>query len=281
MPSPHPEIHRLLTALTIAGSDSGGGAGVQADLRVFAVLGVHGSSAVTALTAQNTLGVRGVLETPPDFVRAQIDAVMEDIGADAVKTGMLSSSAIVETVADAIKRHRIRNLVVDPVMVAKGGGRLLRDDAVQALREKLLPLAKIATPNTEEALVLTGMSRISNRDELEEAARRIHALGPAAVLLKGGHLGGETSDDLWFDGKNFETLPGIRHDNRHTHGTGCTLSAAIAAWLARGAEPFEACQKAKDYVAEAIRSARPLGRGVGPVNHLWPWEKMDYLGKVY
>lgn len=255
-------------ALTIAGSDSGGGAGIQADLKTFAALGVYGASAVTAVTAQNTLGVGAIHEVPAEVVAAQIDAVLSDIGADAVKTGMLSGVAIVEAVADRLRAHGVTRLVVDPVMVAKSGDRLLRDDAVAALRELLLPLAEIVTPNAGEAGVLAGIE-VRDDTAAREAARRIHALGPRCVIVKGGHLGGPTSDDLAFDGGRFEVLSGPRIATRLTHGTGCTFSAAIVAKLAAGCSPLEAARAARAFVQGAIEHAEPIGAGHGPLNHLW------------
>jgi hydroxymethylpyrimidine/phosphomethylpyrimidine kinase len=262
------EVPRRPRALTIAGSDSGGGAGIQADLKTFAAFGVYGASAITAVTAQNTVGVRAIHEIPPEIVAAQIDAVLDDIGADAAKTGMLSSVAIIEAVADRLRAHAPLALVVDPVMVAKSGDRLLREDAVRALCEKLLPLAAVVTPNAPEAAVLSGV-QVVDAESAREAARRIHALGPALVIVKGGHLTGERSDDLAFDGREFEVLSGRRIKTRHTHGTGCTFSAAIAAGLARGAEPMTATRDARAYLQGAIEHAEPLGAGHGPVNHLW------------
>ena len=255
-------------ALTIAGSDSGGGAGIQADLKTFSAFGVYGASVITAITAQNTLGVRAIHEVPPEVVAAQIDAVLEDIGADAAKTGMLSSAAIIEVVADRLRAHGLRRLVVDPVMVAKCGDRLLREDAVRAMRELILPLAAVVTPNVPEAAVLCGVE-VVDADSAREAARRIHALGPQLVIVKGGHLAGDSSDDLAFDGRSFEILSGKRIETRHTHGTGCTFSAAIAAGLAAGAEPMAAAREARAYLQGAIEHAEPLGAGHGPVNHLW------------
>ena len=255
-------------ALTIAGSDSGGGAGIQADLKTFAALGVYGASAVTAVTAQNTLGVRMIHEVPAEVVAAQIDAVLSDIGADAVKTGMLFSTAIVEVVAGRLRAHGVSRLVVDPVMVAKGGDRLLREDAIAALRDLLLPIAAVVTPNAPEASVLAGLDVVDARTA-REAARRIHALGPRLVIVKGGHLGGDRSEDVVFDGTDFEVLSAPRIDTPHTHGTGCTFSAAIAAGLARGASPLDAARAAKAFLHGAIEHAEPLGAGRGPVNHLW------------
>jgi hydroxymethylpyrimidine/phosphomethylpyrimidine kinase len=255
-------------ALTIAGSDSGGGAGIQADLKTFSAFGVYGASAITAITAQNTVGVFAIHDVPAGVVAAQIDAVLDDIGADAAKTGMLSSPEIIETVADRLRAHGVTALVVDPVMVAKSGDRLLREDAVRSLRELLLPLAAVVTPNAPEASVLAGIE-VVDAASAREAARRIHALGPRLVVVKGGHLDGATSDDLVFDGRNFEVLSGRRVATRHTHGTGCTFSAAIAACLARGLEPMDAAREARVYLQGAIENAEPLGTGHGPVNHLW------------
>ncbi len=255
-------------ALTIAGSDSGGGAGIQADLKTFAAHGVYGASVVTAITAQNTVAVRAIHEVPAAVVAAQVDAVLEDIGADAVKTGMLSSAEIIGVVAERLRAHRTDRLVVDPVMVAKSGDRLLREDAVAALRELLLPLAAVVTPNAAEASVLAGLDVVDERTA-HEAARRIRALGPGLVIVKGGHLGGERSDDVVFDGASFEVLSAPRIDTPHTHGTGCTFSAAIAAELARGRSPLDAARAAKAFLHGAIEHAEPLGAGHGPVNHLW------------
>ena len=254
--------------LTIAGSDSGGGAGIQADLKTFAALGVYGASVVTAITAQNTLGVRAIHNLPPEIVAAQIDAVLEDIGANAAKTGMLSSAAIIDIVAGRVHAHGLTRLVVDPVMVARSGDRLLRQDAVAALRELLLPLAAIVTPNAPEASVLAGLE-VVDEPTAREAARRIHALGPGLVIVKGGHVGGERSDDIAWDGISFEVLSAPRIETPHTHGTGCTFSAAIAAELARGLSPLDAARAAKAYLHGAIEHAEPLGAGHGPVNHLW------------
>ncbi len=253
--------------MTIAGSDSGGGAGIQADLKTFAALGVYGTSALTAVTAQNTVGVRAVEEAPPALVAAQIDAVLEDIGADAAKTGMLSSAAIVAVTVGRIRAHGIARLVVDPVMVAKSGDRLLREDAVRALRTDLLPLALVVTPNLPEAETLAGVT-IGSRADLEDAARRIAALGPRYVLIKGGHAPGDPIDIL-YDGRAFREYPGARIATTSTHGTGCTLSAAIVAYLARGLAVEDAVGRAKEYVVAAMRAASPIGRGHGPLHHLF------------
>jgi hydroxymethylpyrimidine/phosphomethylpyrimidine kinase len=258
-------------ALTIAGSDSGGGAGIQADLKTFAAFGVYGASAVTAITAQNTLGVQAIHDVPTDVVAAQIDAVLSDIGADAIKTGMLSSTAIIEAVADRLRAHGVTRLVVDPVMVAKSGDRLLRDDAVAALRELLLPLAEVVTPNAGEAGVLAGIEVVDD-DSAREAARRIHALGPHYVIVKGGHLHGPTSNDVVFGGEGLAVLSGPRIATRHTHGTGCTFSAAIAAELAAGSSPLDAAQAARAFVQGAIEHAEPIGAGQGPLNHQWRFD---------
>jgi len=257
-------------ALTIAGSDSGGGAGIQADLKTFAALGVYGLSALTAITAQNTQGVRAVQELLPELVEAQIDAVLEDIGADAAKTGMLSSSAIIEVVARCVSRWKLR-LVVDPVMVAKGGDALLQPEAIATLSTVLLPLAEVVTPNLFEAEVLTGR-RIETLDDMRAAAQAIFALGPRHVVVKGGHRAADPVD-VYFDGKGFAELRGARISTRHTHGTGCTFSAAIAAFMARGLPVDAAVAGAKDYITEAIRHAPGLGNGHGPVGHFWQWQQ--------
>ena len=253
--------------MTIAGSDSGGGAGVQADLKTFAALGVYGASTLTAITAQNTVAVTAVHELPEDVISAQIDAVVSDIGVDAVKTGMLSSSAIVGVVAQRIKRHRISNLVVDPVMVAKSGDALLRQEAVDSVLTMLVPLAALVTPNIPEAETLTEMS-ISSEEDVREAARRILALGAGAVVVKGGHREGPATD-LFYDGSSFVEFSSERFDTVNTHGTGCTFASAAAAGLAQGKSVVEAVAQAKEYVTEAIRHSYPLGQGHGPVHHFW------------
>jgi hydroxymethylpyrimidine/phosphomethylpyrimidine kinase len=257
------------TALTIAGSDSGGGAGIQADLKTFAAHGVYGTSAITAVTAQNTRGVRSWQALPPDLVTAQIEAVVEDIGADAVKIGMLANAAIVRAVASAIDVLALRHVVVDPVMIAKGGDRLLEADAVDAIRAHLLPRAEIVTPNIPEAEVLAAMP-IRSLEQMQEAARRIRALGPAVVLVKGGHAEGPESTDVALlpSGVVVE-IRGPRLQSRSTHGTGCTLSSAIAANLARGLEHEAALRSAREYLEQAIRHAPDIGGGHGPLGHLW------------
>lgn len=252
-------------AMTIAGSDSGGGAGIQADIKTFAALGVYGSSAVTAVTAQNTRGVLAVAEVPEEVIALQIDAVLEDIGADAVKTGMLSSASIVETVADRLEAWGVDTLVVDPVMVAKGGHSLLQQSAVAAVKRHLLPLALVVTPNIPEAEVLSGIT-VDSPETAREAARVIAALGPRWVIIKGGHLAGDATD-LVYDGETFTELHADRIDTPNTHGTGCTFSAAIAALLARELPPIAAIEAAKVWLTEAIRESYAIGDGHSPVNH--------------
>jgi hydroxymethylpyrimidine/phosphomethylpyrimidine kinase len=254
-------------ALTIAGSDSGGGAGIQADLKTFAALGVYGSSAITAITAQNTRGVFGIQEVEPALVAAQIDAVVADIGAAATKTGMLSSAAIIEAVSDRIRHHQLPNLVVDPVMVAKSGDQLLRSDAVAALKQLLLPLAFVVTPNLPEAETIVGR-RLETEEDLRNAAREIVELGARAVVVKGGHRAG-AADDLLYDGQAFVTLHAERIDTPHTHGTGCTFSAAIAANLAKDMPLPAAVEAAKTYLTGAIAAAYPIGSGHSPVHHFY------------
>ncbi|MBI5631777.1 MAG: bifunctional hydroxymethylpyrimidine kinase/phosphomethylpyrimidine kinase [Elusimicrobia bacterium] len=260
-----PPVPRVLT---IAGSDSGGGAGIQADLKTFAALKVYGMSVVTAITAQNTRGVLAAMDMPPQLIVKQFEAVADDLGVDAVKTGMLSNAAIVETVSAILTRCRFHNLVIDPVMVAKGGSVLLKIDAREALIKRLLPLAGIVTPNLPEAEALIGR-RIIGAAAMRAAARSIVAFGPRAVLLKGGHTRGARCKDILFDRVRFLTLDGPRINSRHTHGTGCTLSAALAAYLALGLNLREAALRAKDYVAGAICAAPGLGSGCGPILHHW------------
>jgi hydroxymethylpyrimidine/phosphomethylpyrimidine kinase len=255
-------------ALTIAGSDSGGGAGIQADIKTFTALGAFGMSAIAALTAQNTLGVTGIHDVPLDFLAAQIDAVASDIGVDAAKTGMLSSAAIVELVAAKVREHGIHALVVDPVMVAKSGHRLLAPDAEAAVRDLLVPLALVITPNLPEAEALTGL-HITGPDAMREAAVRLHARGARFVVVKGGHLEeSPESVDLVYDGRDFVELRAPRLATKNTHGTGCTFSAAIAAGLARGLAPIDAIRLAKRYVTRAIETSLALGKGHGPTNHM-------------
>lgn len=253
-------------ALTIAGSDSGAGAGIQADLKTFAALDVYGLSALTAVTAQNTQGVRAVQELPPALIEAQIDAVLDDIGTDACKTGMLSSPAVIEAVSGRIRRWNLR-LVVDPVMVAKGGDALLHPEAVATLRSALLPLAEVVTPNLPEAQTLTGRP-VETLAQMRDAARFIADLGPRHVVVKGGHSA-SAPVDIYFDGERFVEFAAERIATRHTHGTGCTFSAAITALLARGERVEAAIAGAKQYITEAIRAAPGIGGGHGPVEHFW------------
>jgi hydroxymethylpyrimidine/phosphomethylpyrimidine kinase len=254
--------------LTIAGSDSGGGAGIQADLRTFAAHGVHGTSAITAVTAQNSVAVLDWVAIAPRMVVAQIDAVASDMPIAAVKTGMLATADIVAAVSEAIERLRLPLVVVDPVMVAKSGDRLLDADAETAYRRRLLPLATVVTPNLPEAEALIGRT-VRTLAEMRDAARALHAMGPRSVVVKGGHLEGEPVD-VFFDGSRLEDLPAPRIATANTHGTGCTYSAAIAARLALGDPLLEAVRGAKSYLTEAIRRSYSVGRGHGPVDHLHP-----------
>ncbi len=252
-------------ALTIAGSDSGGGAGIQADLKTFSANGVYGMSAVTSVTAQNTLGVQGVHNLSPEVVAAQIDSVLTDIGAQAIKTGMLANADILAAVADALRGYTEIPLVVDPVMIAKSGDALLEPEAVSTLIERLIPLATVITPNLDEARALTGIEA-SDVDGMRTVARRLFEMGPRNVVVKGGHLEGPAVDVL-FDGGNFESLVSERIDTRSTHGTGCTFAAAIAAGLAKGIPVAEAVRDAKTYLTGALRHAVAIGGGHGPVQH--------------
>lgn len=256
------------TALTIAGSDSGGGAGIQADLKTFAAHRIYGTSAITAVTAQNTCGVRSWQALSPTLVREQIDAVVEDIGCDAVKIGMLANADIVVAVAASIRALKLSNLVLDPVMIAKGGDRLLHEDAVTAIRTSLLPLVDVVTPNVPEAEALAGFP-IRTRQDMYEAGQRILGMGPGVVLVKGGHLEGPESVDVAVTTLGTFELRGRRIDTVHTHGTGCTLSSAIAANLALGQPSSEALARAREYLEGAIIHAPQIGRGRGPLNHFW------------
>ncbi|HSW10663.1 MAG TPA: bifunctional hydroxymethylpyrimidine kinase/phosphomethylpyrimidine kinase [Bacillota bacterium] len=255
----------MFRAMTVAGSDSGGGAGIQADLRTFFALGVYGTSALTAITAQNTLGVRTVLALPPELVVAQMEAVLDDIGTDAVKTGMLGNAGIVAAVAGTLRHRGVGGLVVDPVMYAKSGHPLLDEGGRQAVIRELFPLAAVVTPNRAEAEALTGLAT-RDLDGAREAARRLLALGPRAVVVKGGHLPGEAVD-IYHDGKVFLEYRSPRLQTRATHGTGCTLAAAIAAGLARGDPLPRAVETAKRYVTACIRHGLDLGRGSAPTGH--------------
>lgn len=256
-------------ALTIAGSDSGGGAGIQADLKSFQAFGVFGTSVITALTAQNTRGVSGVHAVPPAFVRAQIDAVVEDLRPAALKTGMLANAALVAEVAAAIQAHGLTRYVLDPVMVATSGDRLLERDAESAVKTELLPLCTLVTPNLEEAALLTGR-RGEDESAMRVMAEDLVQHGAGAALVKGGHLPGDVLVDVLFDGREHRTWTRSRIHSRHTHGTGCTLSAAIAAGLARGAPLADAIDAGLEYVRRGIESAPGLGSGHGPLNHMVP-----------
>jgi hydroxymethylpyrimidine/phosphomethylpyrimidine kinase len=258
---------RLPVALTIAGSDSGGGAGIQADLKTFAALGVHGTSVITAITAQNTVTVTDIHEVPVRVIRAQIDTVVQDIGIQAVKTGMLASAPIIEAVAAAIKEHSLPNLVVDPVMVAKGGARLLHHDAIAALYRHLLPLATVITPNIPEAEVLLGRP-IQSLADRRQAAKDLVLLGPQVAVVKGGHSETDAIDIFW-DGHELVELPARRIPTDNTHGSGCAFSAAIAAGLAHGQRPLPAITNAKAFITSAIEHALDLGSGHGPVNPMF------------
>ncbi|OPA81263.1 bifunctional hydroxymethylpyrimidine kinase/phosphomethylpyrimidine kinase [Paenibacillus selenitireducens] len=254
-------------ALTIAGSDSGGGAGIQADLKTFQELHAYGMSAITAVTAQNTLGVQGVYPMSVEAVVQQIDAVGQDIGVDALKTGMLFSAEIIEAVADRIQHYGWRNVVVDPVMIAKGGAALLQTAAIQALKEYLIPLAWVITPNIPEAEALTGI-KIGSMDQRKEACKRLIDLGAHHVIVKGGHEEGSTKVvDLLYDGEAFTEVETLRIETRHTHGTGCTFAAAITAELAKGKDLSDALSVAKEFIQAAISHPLGIGAGHGPTNH--------------
>ncbi len=264
--------------LTVAGSDSGGGAGIQADLKAITVLGGYGMSVITALTAQNTVGVQGVHAVPIAFIEQQLDSVLSDIGADAAKTGMLATPEIVEVVAGGIKRYKVQPLVLDPVMVAKSGDSLLAEDARETLKKVLLPLAFVVTPNLPEAEVLCGR-QVKNLNDMHEAAKRIYDLGPDNVVIKGGHLEGRAVD-LLFDGVSFETLDAPRLNQRNTHGTGCTFSAALAILLAEGHQITEAVKKAKKFITRAIATGLDIGSGHGPTNpyaHILTWQDRESI----
>ncbi|QTC42787.1 bifunctional hydroxymethylpyrimidine kinase/phosphomethylpyrimidine kinase [Bacillus sp. V3] len=258
-------------ALTIAGSDSGGGAGIQADLKTFQELGAYGMSAITAVTAQNTLGVHGVYPVSIEGIVQQIDAIGEDLGTDALKTGMLFSGEVIEAVSERIHHYGWNNIVVDPVMIAKGGAKLLQDEAIRALKEKLLPLTSVITPNIPEAEVLTEM-KISSLDDRRKAAKQLMGMGAKAVVIKGGHADDKEVIDLFFDGTTCEELMSPRIETLHTHGTGCTFSAAITAQLANGMSMRDAVLTAKEFIRAAIEDGLGIGGGHGPTNH-WAYNK--------
>ena len=256
------------TALTIAGSDSGGGAGIQADLKTFLGCGVHGMSAVTAVTVQNSIGVSGFYELPPPAVAEQIESVVTDIGVGAAKTGMLASAPIMAAVAETVRRLAVAPFVVDPVAASQHGDPLLRPEAIDALRTQIIPLATLVTPNVGEVRLLTGVEVAGPEDALE-AARRLHALGADWVLVKGGHRSGPDATDVLYDGNRTYEFTAPRQDTEHTHGSGDTLAAAICAALARGSDMPEAVRLGKAYVTKAITNSYPLGSGLGPVGHFW------------
>ena len=256
---------KMKTALTIAGSDSSGGAGIQADIKTMTMNGVYAMSAITALTAQNTTGVRGILESTPEFLKQQIDAVFEDIYPDAVKIGMVASSELIRVIANRLRYYDAKNVVVDPVMVATSGSTLMKTDAIQTLVEQLLPIAAVVTPNIPEAQVLSGME-IQSREDMHTAAKKIGDSYGCAVLLKGGHSVSDANDLLYTNG-DFTWCDGKRIDNPNTHGTGCTLSSAIASNLAKGYTLPESVKKAKDYISGALAAMLDLGQGSGPMDH--------------
>lgn len=260
-------------AVTIAGSDSGGGAGIQADLKTFSALEVYGASVITALTAQNTVGVQGIHDVPTDFIAAQMDSVFSDLKVDAVKIGMLSQARVIETVAAGIERHNLHHVVLDPVMIAASGDRLLAPDAIEALRRVLIPLAEIVTPNLPEAAALLDEPMATDEATMLAQGRRILAMGPRAVLIKGGHAEGAESVDLLIEPTNVHRFAAPRILTKNTHGTGCTLSSAIAAGLAKGLSLHPAVEAAKTYVSAAIGASRELeiGHGSGPVHHFYAW----------
>ena len=255
----------MKVALTIAGSDSSGGAGIQADIKTMTMNGVFAESAITALTAQNTLGVTAIEEATPEFLEAQLDAVFTDIYPDAVKIGMVSSSSLIEVIANSLQKYNAKNIVVDPVMVSTSGSRLLKEDAVNTLVEKLIPLASVITPNIPEAEILSGM-KIKSEADMEKAAKVIGDKNKVAVLLKGGHSV-STANDLLYEAGTFTWFKGERIDNNNTHGTGCTLSSAIASNLAKGFELKSAVNRAKEYISGALRAGLNLGKGAGPMAH--------------
>ncbi len=263
MPNTLPKI------LTIAGSDSGGGAGIQADLKTIMAHGCYGFSVIAAVTAQNTYGVQAIHDVPSGLVRQQMDSVLSDIGCDAAKTGMLSRAELIETVADRCAVFAVPNLVVDPVMISKSGHKLLQDDAVSALKRRLIPMARLITPNAEEAAVLL-QRNVQTVDNAKEAARDLAKFGCRAVLVKGGHLAeADRAVDVLWEPKGITAFDSPRIDAKHTHGTGCTLSAAIASNLGRGLDLAEAVREARDWLHGAMKNAVEIGGGVGPVNHLW------------
>lgn len=259
---------KIPVSLTIAGSDSGGGAGIQADLKTFSALGTFGCSVITAVTAQNTTGVYGIHEIPLDIIESQIDAVLNDLNPNVIKTGMLASIEVIKLISEKIKSSKTKNIVVDPVMIAKGGDKLIKDNAIGHLISELLPLSTVVTPNIPEAEVLSHMS-INNTQDIESAAKIIHKMGPDFVVIKGGHSNDSKSNDIIFDGQKFTTLEANRILTTNTHGTGCTYASAIAAGLAKNYSVEKSVKEAKDYVTEAIKNEPGLGNGHGPLNHFF------------
>lgn len=254
-------------ALTIAGSDSGGGAGIQADLKTFSAHGVYGMSVITSITAQNTTGVLGIEDVSPEMVALQMKAVFEDLYPDAVKIGMVSNEGIIKAIAEGLKNYRHDKVVLDPVMISKSGSHLLKPEAMEALKRELIPLSFVVTPNLMEAGALSDME-IENKEDMKEAARRILDLGARTVVVKGGHLTGDALD-VFYDGKEFYEITSERIDTENTHGTGCTFSSAIAANLALGYDLLESIKRAKYYITGAIKNSLDIGHGVGPTNHFW------------
>jgi hydroxymethylpyrimidine/phosphomethylpyrimidine kinase len=272
-------VAQTYRALTIAGSDSGGGAGIQADLKTFQMLEVYGMSAITAVTAQNTLGVHGIYDIPLEGIRLQIEAVITDIGVDALKTGMLSQPEVIELVADLVTKYKLDKLVVDPVMVAKGGANLLATTAQEALRQRLLPLAALVTPNIPEAEVILGMEIFTIEAMKEAAIRIVEQFGAKAAIVKGGHRSGEPTDVL-YDGNHIHLLASERYITRHTHGTGCTFAAAITAELSKGKSLIDAVHTAKQFITLAIQHELGIGSGHGPTNHWAYWREMNKLAQL-
>lgn len=267
----------LKTALTIAGSDSSGGAGIQADLKTFSALGVYGMSVITAITAQNTCGVTAIREMDNEIIASQIDAIFRDITVDAVKIGMLSSADIVNEVADGLERYAVKNIVLDTVMISKSGSRLLKTEAIESLRKKMIPKAFIVTPNLHEATELVGFE-VKDQESMKKAAMAIKEMGAQYVVVKGGHLKGDACD-LLYDGNEFEILTNKRIETIHTHGTGCTFSSAIASGLAKGFDIRRSVHMAKTYITIAITHGFKLGKGVGPTHHFYELYKKSGMNK--
>lgn len=263
----------MKVAMTIAGSDSSGGAGIQADIKTMTANGVFAMSAITALTAQNTTGVQGIMGVPADFLKQQIDSCITDIRPDSVKIGMVAQSEIIKTIAERLRFYEIKNIVVDPVMVATSGAKLIDDEAIETLKSELLPIATVCTPNIPEAEILSGM-KIESADDMIKAAKTISEKFSCAVLCKGGHNLND-ANDLLFENGNYKWFNGKRIDNPNTHGTGCTLSSAIAANLAKGSSLEEAVKKAKDYISGALAAMLDLGKGRGPMNHAYVFKEAN------